>query len=158
MLQLCSGSRIWQLGAKEYHKVTPLNKPHMRNLLGGNKLRKVAASAGARSSQELSSPAGLIWDFRGAGFSKVAWELVEGRGFLRRPGIGGILWPNLGASSGVGRILFPESDSVSWPQSWTSFVSSQDQGFFWSFYPTEGMTNPSSWLISGEAEALDSAD
>ena len=70
------------------------------------------------------------------------------------------LWPNLGASSGIGgilcsgigRILFLGTLGQSQGQVFFFFF------FFWSFYPTEGMTIPSSWLINGEAEALESTD
>ena len=47
------GKVSWQLGAKEYHKVTPHNKPHTRDLLGKTQ-RVVAASAWVRSSKELN--------------------------------------------------------------------------------------------------------
>lgn len=48
----------WQLGAKEYNKVTAHNKPH-RRFIGRGKPRRVAASAEERSSRELSRRDGL---------------------------------------------------------------------------------------------------
>jgi len=46
------GKGILAVGNQGYHKVTPHNKPHTRDLLG--KTQKMAAFAQVRSSRELS--------------------------------------------------------------------------------------------------------
>lgn len=91
------GKVSWQSGAKEYHKVTPHNKPHTRAFSGREKHRRVAASAEVRSSVELSRRRGL-------------YSISYGWCFPGWPGIGGILWPDFRASSGIDGIFF----SVEW--------------------------------------------
>lgn len=59
------GKVPWQLGAKEYQEVTSHKKPHTRDLSGGKKTRKAAASAGMRNSGKLNR----IW-----GLYRGSWE------------------------------------------------------------------------------------
>lgn len=55
------GKVSWQLGAKEYHKVSLHNKPHAKDLLGGgkNNNRRVVVSAWSRNNRDMSERQGL---------------------------------------------------------------------------------------------------
>lgn len=60
------GKTSWQLGAKEYYKVTPYNKPHTRALLG-TKNPGGWLSLLQQEAERIEQKTGFIQGFRGRG-------------------------------------------------------------------------------------------
>lgn len=70
------GKLSWQLEVKKYHKLTPHNKLHTRDLLEKRKNHKrVAASAQRRNSRELSRRQAFYrFSWRKGELFRVAWN------------------------------------------------------------------------------------
>ena len=56
----------WQLGAKEYNKVTSHHRPHTRDLLGGKNPGRWLPPSAQERSRELGKMQGLYMEFLGS--------------------------------------------------------------------------------------------